>query len=226
MRGLVAILLVLLAAGAAAKDVPPMAGAGVLERNGTPDCSAVLIAPALVATAAHCIAGMRLADTGGEDEIRFRTGAYPAHPATVHDVVSIMAHPLFGVSKRLPGRGLGQDIALARLAAPVPAEVALPMAEGRPAQVGERLLVASWPGGQGQRARERICPALDASRTVARLSCVVKPGESGAPVVRLGTAGPEVAGILVATAREGNQPYGLAVQAESRILQLKAIHGE
>ena len=204
-------------------DPPPMAGAGVLVRDGKADCSAALIAPDLLATAGHCIAGKTL----GEDDttVVFRTGAYPGHPSVEREAVALHVHPLFLIGRSIENKNLGSDIGLIRLAAPIPANVARPFALISAAQAGERVLIASYPGGSGDRARERKCPVLDLRATVMLLSCVVNPGESGSPVVRITEGEPELLGILVATGRDGHQPFGYAVLSQARLGQMRAIFG-
>ncbi len=226
MRALCLALFVALAPGPArSEDLPPLAGAGVLERDGRTDCSAVLVAPDLVATAGHCVAGKKLAAEGGDSTIRFHTGSYPGHPSLARTAIRILRHPLDLTARATGARILTADLALLELDAPVPPGIALPVAWGEPAQVGERLLIASYPGGRGDRARERLCEVTEADGSLARLSCRVVPGESGAPVVRLAPDGPEMAAMVVAMSMEGRQPYALTVQARTRLLQLAAVWG-
>ncbi len=227
MRALcLALLLAATAPGPVrAEGPPPMAGAGLLERDGRTDCSAVLVAPDLVATAGHCVAGKTLAAEGGADRIRFHTGGYPGHPSLARTATRILRHPLDLTARATGGRILTADLALLELDTPVPPGIALPLAWGEPAQVGERLLVASYPGGRGERARERLCEVTEADGSLARLACRVVPGESGAPVVRLTPEGPEIAAMVVAMSKEGRQPYALTVQARTRLLQLAAVWG-
>ncbi len=90
---------------------------------------------------------------------------------------------------------------------------------------GERLLIASYPGGRGERARERLCPAITTSVQVATLSCIVVSGESGAPVLRLTAAR---AGSWRRSSSPnrgpGHQPFAFTVQAARRLRQLAAIY--
>jgi V8-like Glu-specific endopeptidase len=198
-----------------------MAAAGVLERDGARDCSAVLIASTLLVTAAHCVAGKVLAGAGGENRIRFHTGAYPGHRSEMREATEIMVHPLYRISS--DEAKLGSDIAILRLEAPFPETVARPIPVAEPMRLNEKLLVATWPGGGGARARERICSPIRVSERVATLGCSVTPGESGGPVVRLTEAGPTLAGIVVARGDEGRQPLALVVQAGRQIAQIKAL---
>ncbi|MEM0947616.1 MAG: trypsin-like serine protease [Pseudomonadota bacterium] len=224
LRPLIALLLIF--GSAAQAEPPPMAAAGALESGGRTSCSAVLIAPHLIATAAHCLPGNKSNSTSEPNPIVFRTGAYPGHLSRDFEVAESVVHPLFGSDQEDRSGGIRADVALARLAVPVPAEVARPIPPGMP--IGDddpSVLLATWPGGAGARARERRCPVLAAEGAIATLSCIVIPGESGGAVVRLTESGPELAAIVVATARSGRQPFGFAVQARSRIAQLKAIYG-
>lgn len=224
---LAALGLAALTAGPAAGNgpAPPMAAAGVLERDGRTDCSAVLVAPARILTAAHCVTGKTLEAEGGSNSILFRTGAYPGHPSLERAAIRVMVHPMYLAAEVVAANVRSADIALLALETPIPPESVAPLVPGLPVGIEESVLVASYPGGQGDRARERRCPVLLADATLARLSCIVIPGESGAPVVRLTENGPELAGLVVATSRAGHQPYALTVQIEARLIQLVAVYG-
>ena len=224
MRLVMCLILLPLAGFAAAAELPPMAGVGVLVRDGKADCSAVLIAPDLVVTAAHCIAGKTLEAEGGDSQIQFRTGAYPGHQPFEQDAATLMPHPLYLTAKIAFNQPMSSDIALIGLAAPIPASVAMPIAWGRALGDETKALVASYPGGLGSRARERICPVTETSGSLVRLTCKVIPGESGGSVLRLTDSGPELTAIVIAASAPGVRPYAIAVQAEDRIRQLLTIH--
>ncbi len=225
MRAL-AILAAVLAGPSSAEGLPPLAAVGAIEKDGKRSCTAVLVAPDRLATAAHCVLGLNdAADRDDADAPTFHTGAYPAHPSGSAQLAEVLLHPFYRVRSAAMGGSVGTDIAVVRLNAPIPAEVARPIPPGAPVLGGERLVIAGWPGGTGKRARERVCPALTADGTVAQFSCIVVPGESGGAVLRLTETGPELAAIVVATGKDGRQPFGFAVQARDRLRQIEAIYG-
>lgn len=203
----------------------PITAAGVLERDGRTDCSAVLIGPDLILTAAHCVAGLTVSAEGGENTVRFRTGALSGDPGLERDVVALMPHPLYLATGGHHAASRSADIALALLERPIPAEEVGPIPEGSPIELGETVILASYPGGSGAEARQRRCEAVDADASLARLNCAAVPGESGAPALRITPEGPELAALVVAAGREDEVPYALVVQVSARLGQLFAIYG-
>ena len=169
MRLVMCLILLPLAGFAAAAELPPMAGVGVLVRDGKADCSAVLIAPDLVVTAAHCIAGKTLEAEGGDSQIQFRTGAYPGHQPFEQDAATLMPHPLYLTAKIAFNQPMSSDIALIGLAAPIPASVAMPIAWGRTpgAEAAITMAVSSGPLSVSLRTEPPDSPGitLHVSRT-------------------------------------------------------------
>jgi protease YdgD len=213
------------AAGQTGRNLPhPTAAVGLVLKDGVGTCTGALIAADLVLTAAHCAEGLGPgADPG---RLRFRTGAYPGLTPVDIAAARIVLHPLYpaeGEPSEVERR-TGYDLALLRLAAPVPAEAAAPLAPARGVAAAPRLLIASYRGGKGERARERTCPVIDATDRMIRMGCDVRPGESGAPVLWQGPEGLALVGVL--SARGENGPQKLAIAAGStRIGQLRALMG-
>jgi protease YdgD len=210
---LLACLLFLLPAAGLAEVTYPMAAVGVLGSRAAGGCSAALIAPDIVLTAAHCV------DKNQQDgqDLVFRTGAYPGVPRVETPVAGIAFHPLYGLNLKPATTRIRFDLAVVRLARPVDAPGIEPLRLGPAPQAGEHLLLASYRGGQGERARERRCEVFPGPPDLAALGCEVKGGESGAPVIRTGPDGPEIAAVMSSQSRFNKQPIGFAPPVLPRI---------
>lgn len=184
-----------------------ISSAGRLEKrteNGT--CSAILIAPDVVATAAHC---------GGDiGDLIFRPG--DKRGGRIFPVTRIERHPFYDQnSARIEWR-YRFDVAVARLSEPVPPQRAVPMPLGEDAQVGETLFIVSWRGGD-DRMRQRACPVIEGLQGLVTLGCNVLGGESGAPVIRKTEDGLELVAIISSRTTQLQQPVAQASDVRLRI---------
>jgi hypothetical protein len=212
-RVVLALACVLCPALAAADGAVPLAGVGTLKSRPEGGCSAALIAPDVVLTAAHCVHGNR---QGGRNLV-FRTGAYPGQPAIEVPVAAFAVHPLYELNLRPETARIRFDLALVRLARPVDEPGIVPLGLGEAPAPGDRLLLASFRGGQGDRARERRCEIFPGPTEVVALGCEVAGGESGSPLMRVGPEGPEIVAVLSSRTKFDQQPIGLASPVLARI---------
>jgi hypothetical protein len=207
MRAAILLLFHLFTSPLQAQD---FAAAGRIEdpvTGGT--CSAALIGPDLIATAAHCV------NEETAQNLTYRSSVPDSEPVRVERFV---VHPFYRdyISQRF--RRLRFDIAIGRLATPAATEVVTPFPLGDVARTGEGLFVASWRAQTGPRPRLRRCLVLEGQvQGVVTLGCRVRGGESGAPVLRLTENGLELVAIVNSTAQMKGKDVALAADVRLRI---------
>lgn len=203
-----AIFSALLCASAVSAD--QIASAGRLEYLKTDgSCSAVLVRPDVIATAAHC------ALTDPSEGIVFRPG--DGRVGRAYPIKRFIRHPLYQSTRDRVEWRLRFDIAIAELTEPVPEDRATPVAQGGEAMVGERLFLVSWRGGMGDRPRQRICQVIDGIHGLVTLGCAVEGGESGAPILRMTESGLELVAIISSRGQQLDQPVAQASDVRLRL---------
>ncbi|MEI4486869.1 trypsin-like peptidase domain-containing protein [Frigidibacter sp. MR17.14] len=165
-------------------------------------CSGVLVAPDLVLTALHCVIPGR--GTPQPDTIRFAIGWRDGSAAALFRGAEVIA-PLQRWNEVT-------DLALLRLAAPVPATLAAPLPLGPQARPGDMLSLVGWRRDAPEApVRDDLCRVETVVPQMTGLGCEVVSGNSGAPMMTQEAAGWTVREITVATTRspEG-RPKALA----------------
>ena len=193
---------------------------GALEAAGRIDdtqtggsCSGVLIAPGIVATAAHCIS----AYANGADVAGVTFVATP--PASPVRVIEAVVHPLYDPDSIRIEWKFRFDIGLVKLAETDVESDIDPMPIGEDARPGETLFRVSWRASDGARPRQRACPVLSVGlEGLVTLGCKVVGGESGAPVLRRTESGDlELVAIISSRSRLLDQPIAQASNVRLRL---------
>ena len=225
MRFVLVILLVFSPMFAWAEGPRATAAAGLLQKGKGGFCSGVLIEADLVLTAAHCLFGKVDGRALEASDIVFRTGAYPGRIAEERRGIAFVRHPLFIIAKRAGQEETAFDLALVRLDEGVSDTVATPLQVRKAnANKGDKFLLATWPRGRGERARERQCPLLAQDFDRLLVECVVVQGESGGPVLWREGDTFFLDAIMVATTKINDRPAGLAVRRlQDRIDAMMAL---
>jgi len=212
-----AAVLVALPAASPADTASTPSAAGRLERiPGQPFCSAALIAPQIVLTAAHCVP--KHLEEKDKISLRFRPGGARKNGGLAVDKVAV--HPLYLLFALPEALRLRFDMALARLTDPRAAAGIEPLPVGPEAVVGETLYVVSWR--TGLRPRQRACKVIEGIEGLVTLACEVRPGESGAPVLRKQADGSlELVAVISSRTSVLNQPVAQASNVAGRLEPLE-----
>jgi V8-like Glu-specific endopeptidase len=204
--------LVLLASAAGAQDAPErrmleageaaaFQAVGRLNIAGNRFCTATLIAPDLIVTAAHCLyhplTGARVRDT----ELRFVAGYRLGETRALRRVTRTRIDPAFDFEARATYAGVGADLALGLLARPVPESLA-PLATAGFVAGAAPLTIVSYAQDRAQAPSiEAPCTVVERSGPVLALDCAVTYGASGSPVFQGEGPDMRLVGIVSAMAR-------------------------
>ena len=173
-------------------------------------CSGVLVAPRVVATAAHC--------TPEASEAELSVSFQPAAPIGARKVVTGIRHPLYDPGSHREDWKLRFDIGVVTLADEIADDQIQTFSIGDDAMPGETLFIVSWRKPDGPRPRQRACPVLSVGiRGLVTLGCAVVGGESGAPVLRKTEAGLELVAIISSRSRLLEQPIAQATNVRLRL---------
>jgi len=229
------ILVVAVAAGAqeperwipGAEEALAYRAVGRLNVAGTRFCTATLIAPAIVVTAAHCLYNPRTGARVPLAEFRFVAGLRRGDYAALGRPVRAVTAPGFVYDGIAGFDGVREDLALLELAEAVPEDAAAPFAPGA---IGDgRLAIVSYARDRKQMPTiEAPCRIESIFGGVAALDCAVHRGASGAPVLQGEGAEARLVAVVSASGRvlATDADVTLTVLTADRIDALRAALAE
>lgn len=191
----------------------PWSAVGRLTLDGQFVCTATLVAPTVILTAAHCV----LDDDGLAYPARrlgFQAGVKGDAAVLVRDVAAVRPHPEYRTARFASVERTASDIAMLDLAWPVTEYEILPIPIG--GYKGERrgLLLPNYAEGNESFLRiDRGCDVLAQNGAVLELGCTPREGASGAPLITGVGPGRRVVGVL-SNASRGFNPRGYAARLD------------
>jgi V8-like Glu-specific endopeptidase len=189
-------------------------------------CSATLIAPDLVLTAAHCLFdrdGRRLPDGDFTFQASLRNGRAEAY----RGIRNAILHPGYPGPNMDNGiAALSQDVALLELDRPIALQTVPPAAYSGRGTVGDPVTVVSYGADRERLASiEEDCLILAEEGTVQILSCSVVSGSSGAPILRVQDGEARVVAVMSARAQWQGDTVAVAIAIEDLLPELMAFGG-
>lgn len=205
--------------------IRPFAAVGRLD-TGDGFCTATLIAPDLVLTAAHCLyAGSHEARRADSDFI-FNAGLRSGRVSAQRGVRASFVHPGYHYGAPDHLERVRTDLALLRLDRPIIEAVTPFPAGGATAGEGDRVQVVSYgENREGFASLEEGCAVLAEDPGVFVLSCSVVQGASGAPVMVASGTGPQIVGVVSAAAHWRGESVALSASVEDEIERLMQMAG-
>lgn len=183
--------------------------------TGVSFCSASLIAPDLVLTAAHCLFdadNRRIPDRDLVFSAGLRQGRAEATRRVVMSVLPQAYRPVEGPPRL---EQIGADVALLRLDQPILSGSVVPIAVGPRGRVRDLVTVVSYGRDRETTASiQEDCEIVGREDAVTALSCAVVEGASGSPILRETSAGFEVVAIVSAMGDWNGRDAAFAVDLD------------
>jgi len=154
---------------------------GRLDLNGA-YCTATLIAPSLVLSAAHCVYNASGALRTGET-ITFRAGYRHGKSAATRTIQKFVAHPGYNAKEPLTNKNVAHDLALLELSSPILSTEVNPFVlHGERVSPGPVSVVSYGQGRSEKQSRQKQCGFDERQGDMLVFDCDVTFGSSGAPV--------------------------------------------
>ena len=193
------------------------AGVGILQIAGGGWCSAALIAPDTVLTAAHCVYPAGQTEIAAPERVTFHAGWRDGLTAARRNAVRIVAHRDYDPSQPYAAPNIAADLALVYLDLPVDPGAARPFGQMDRVRVGEPVSIVSFSGLRSDVASiTEGCDVQSRDGDILILDCPSYSGMSGAPVFGTVNGKPEVIALISGSrydASGSNRAIALAIRA-------------
>ena len=193
---------------------------GRLDVGGSGFCTGTLIAPDLVLTAAHCV--YRNGALVEASDMTFRAGLTNGKAAASRQISQIEAHNGYNPDRSFGLENIQHDIALVRLAEPIPTSELDPFAVFSGILPNGPVSVVSY--GQGREevlSRQNSCEVLGRQNRLFAMDCDVTFGSSGAPVFTHLNGRGQIASVISGGGAYGDKLVAFGMSLPPLITELK-----
>ncbi|KIC23121.1 MULTISPECIES: trypsin-like serine peptidase [unclassified Leisingera] len=197
--------------GTAVQTVPGWQAVGRLNIGGRAMCTATLIAPDLVVTAAHCMFDVRHGRQVNPRSIRFEAGLNGRQSKAARKVAKAVIHPGYRHGQTSQFQ-TGTDIAVLRLDRAISGDVVRPLSLAAAPQKGAQVDVMSYSHSNATSPRlQSACQVLSARQSSVITTCRVDFGASGSPVLQTRPGRlPQLVSVISSKARMSGRGVSLA----------------
>ncbi len=198
-------------------------GVGRLDIRGQGFCTAALVAPDEILTAAHCLYDRSTGKAVEPGRMEFLAGWRMGRAAAYRGIRQVAVPPGYRYSAREDPSRIGNDIALLKLVRPIRRATIRPFEIDPTVDAGDPVGVVSYARGRAQApSLQKLCHVLRKDRGVLVLDCTVDFGSSGAPVFTLGGGPARIVSMISAKALVRRRPVALGVDLGAVLPVLRA----
>lgn len=186
-----------------ADDAAGWEAVGRLDIDGKGFCTATLIAPDLVLTAAHCLYEREVSPPAAipAERLEFLAGLRNGRAAAYRDVRRAVIHPDYRHDGTARAETSRWDVALLELAQPIRLVGLDPIPLGGTVAQGAEVGVVSYAHDRAEAPSiQELCGVIGVQAGVIVFSCDVDFGSSGAPVFRMEGGVPRLVSVVSAKA--------------------------
>lgn len=187
-------------------------------------CTATLIAPDLVLTAAHCVYDMTTGVAFAAEALVFRAGYREGRAVAERRVSQIAAHPGFDPLGDFESRNIWHDVALLRLQSSISTNQINPFVIHTGSAAPGPVSIVSYGKGRSEvQSRQRGCRMTDRYEALFVFDCDVTKGSSGAPVFTHLNGRGRILSVISAEARYRGRDVALGMDVAPMVEELKAM---
>lgn len=239
-RVLIALLPFAMPLTVAAQSLPQISGAGTVRPlvsadaargweavgrldSGVSFCSATLVAPDLVLTAAHCLYdenNRRIADHA----LRFSAGLRNGRAEAIRRVTGSHVPGDYRATQGPPAMELiARDIALLELDQPIVSGLVVPIRTGIQGRLRDVVTIVSYGRDRESYASiQEDCEIVGREDAITALTCQVVQGSSGSPILRETPSGFEIVAVVSAMGEWNGEDAAFAVDVDALLPALMA----
>lgn len=186
-------------------------------------CTGTLIREDLVLTAAHCVMSAHTGRPYLPSDVHFVAGWRMGQKVAHSRAAAIAVHPDYVLADNAPTTELASDIALVRLAEPIPrAKVPYFGVAPMPATETPLTLISYRRDRPHALTRQQGCDLVATHGRVMQLGCSVTFGASGSPIFEGEGEEARIVAVLAAKGTDARRPAAFAVAVDTVLADLLA----